>query len=105
MADNEEKTHASGTSPDAEPTASAAKESEELSAAERLDVRRASGTSPEHLVWIIVLHWQGSHYTRACLASLRALSYRHYKILLVDNGSPDLDAEPTSRDAVSRGIC
>ena len=40
-------------------------------------------------VFIIILHWQGSHYTRACLASVRALAYENFKILLVDNGSPD----------------
>ena len=45
------------------------------------------GQSP--LVWILVLHWQASHYTRACLASLRALTYPNYRILLLDNGSPD----------------
>lgn len=43
----------------------------------------------QDLVWIIVLHWQGSDYTRACLRSLGALTYGNYKILLVDNGSPD----------------
>lgn len=40
-------------------------------------------------VWIVVLHWQGSHYTRACLASLRTLTHVNHKVLLVDNGSPD----------------
>jgi GT2 family glycosyltransferase len=40
-------------------------------------------------VWIVVLHWQASHYTRACLASIRALSYKNYRVLLVDNGSSD----------------
>ncbi len=46
-------------------------------------------TDDTPLVFVIVLHWQGSHYTRACLASLRALSYPNFKVLLVDNGSPD----------------
>lgn len=41
------------------------------------------------LVFACVLHWQGSQYTRACLASLRALGYANLRILLVDNGSPD----------------
>lgn len=40
-------------------------------------------------VWIVVLHWQGDDLTRACLESLRSLTYPDYKILLVDNGSPD----------------
>jgi GT2 family glycosyltransferase len=45
--------------------------------------------SSTQTVWIIVLHWQGSHYTRACLASLRSLTYTNLKVILVDNGSPD----------------
>ncbi len=40
-------------------------------------------------VWIVILHWQASHYTRACLASLSALRYSNFQILLVDNGSPE----------------
>jgi len=38
---------------------------------------------------IIVLNWNGKHDTIACLASLSALDYPHYTILLVDNGSTD----------------
>jgi len=41
------------------------------------------------LVWIIVLHWQGAEFTRACLTSLQNLDYPYYQVLLVDNGSPD----------------
>ncbi len=40
-------------------------------------------------VFVVVLHWRGSHYTRACLASIRSLHYPNYEILLVDNGSDD----------------
>ena len=40
-------------------------------------------------VMVVVLHWRGSHYTRACLASIRSLRYANFEILLVDNGSPD----------------
>lgn len=36
-----------------------------------------------------MLHWQASHYTRACLASISALTYKNYRVLLVDNGSTD----------------
>lgn len=42
-------------------------------------------------IWIIVLHWRGADYTKACIASLRGLTYPNYKVLLVDNGSPDKD--------------
>lgn len=38
-------------------------------------------------VTIIVLHWLDSARTRACLATLRALEYPDYRIVLVDNGS------------------
>jgi GT2 family glycosyltransferase len=44
---------------------------------------------PEPLVWILVLHYQGPEHTRACLQSLRALSYARFHVLLLDNGSPD----------------
>jgi len=54
-----------------------------------------NSTTPS--VWAIVLHWQGSHYTRACLASLRALHYPNLKILLVDNGSPDKSGSAIAR--------
>lgn len=49
------------------------------------------GTLP--LTWILVLHWRGIEHTRACLGSLRTLTYGNYKVLLVDNGSDNLDGE------------
>lgn len=40
-------------------------------------------------VAIVVLNWNGWHDTLACVASLQALDYRDYRIVLVDNGSTD----------------
>src|SRR3990167_6020349 len=40
-------------------------------------------------LYILVLHWESPQYTRACLTSLRKLSYPAFKVLLVDNGSQD----------------
>jgi len=45
------------------------------------------------LVWITVLHWRGKNLTRECLESLRNIEYPNYKVLLVDNGSQDDEAE------------
>jgi GT2 family glycosyltransferase len=49
----------------------------------------ATSNINERPVWVVVLHWQASHYTRACLATIHSLEYPNFKILLVDNGSPD----------------
>ncbi|HEY9867716.1 MAG TPA: glycosyltransferase family 2 protein [Candidatus Obscuribacterales bacterium] len=48
-------------------------------------------------VLVVVLHWQASHYTRACLASIRGLHYANYETLLVDNGSPDQSGTAIAR--------
>ncbi|MEO7106180.1 MAG: glycosyltransferase family 2 protein, partial [Rhodoferax sp.] len=40
-------------------------------------------------VAIVVLNWNGWRDTRACIASLQALVYCNFNILLVDNGSTD----------------
>ena len=40
-------------------------------------------------VYIIVLNWNGKKLTSDCLDSLLKISYRNYKILVVDNGSTD----------------
>ncbi|MBX9687048.1 MAG: glycosyltransferase family 2 protein [Candidatus Obscuribacterales bacterium] len=40
-------------------------------------------------VWIAVLHYQGAENTRACLASVKGLNYRPFKVLITDNCSPD----------------
>ncbi len=52
----------------------------------------------EPLVLIVILHWQGSDYTKACLTSLRALAYKNYKVILVDNGSPDNSGSAIARE-------
>ncbi|HLW19003.1 MAG TPA: glycosyltransferase family 2 protein [Cyclobacteriaceae bacterium] len=40
-------------------------------------------------VAIILLNWNGFDFTKACLESLRKISYPHYQVILVDNGSTD----------------
>ena len=40
-------------------------------------------------VFIIVLNWNGLSDTLECLASLRALDYPNYSVVVVDNGSTD----------------
>lgn len=40
-------------------------------------------------VLIVVLNWNGIDDTEKCVASLLALDYKNYKILIVDNGSVD----------------
>lgn len=38
---------------------------------------------------VIVLNWNGKQDTLACLESLEKLSYSHYEVIIVDNGSSD----------------
>lgn len=45
--------------------------------------------TPAPLVMIIVLNWNGQHYTLDCLESLQQLSYPNFEVLVVDNGSSD----------------
>ncbi len=45
--------------------------------------------TPAPLVLIIVLNWDGQHYTLDCLESLEQLSYPNFEVLVVDNGSSD----------------
>jgi GT2 family glycosyltransferase len=40
-------------------------------------------------VAIVVLSWNGLNDTVECLESLRALTYPHYRVIVVDNGSED----------------
>lgn len=40
-------------------------------------------------VAIIVLNWNGYHYTKACLESLERITYPNYETIIVDNGSTD----------------
>jgi GT2 family glycosyltransferase len=40
-------------------------------------------------VAIVLLNWNGKEDTLTCLASLEALSYPHFEVIIVDNGSTD----------------
>src|SRR5690606_10813637 len=40
-------------------------------------------------VAIILLNWNGFDYTKACIESLRQITYPHWQVILVDNGSTD----------------
>jgi GT2 family glycosyltransferase len=45
---------------------------------------------PTHpLVYILLLNYRGTDDTLACLDSLKQLDYPHYRIIVVDNASPD----------------
>ena len=41
------------------------------------------------LASIIIPNWNGIHHLPSCLDALRAQSYSHTEIILVDNGSTD----------------
>lgn len=43
----------------------------------------------EPLVFIVILNWNGWQDTIECVESCRELSYPHFRILIVDNGSSD----------------
>jgi GT2 family glycosyltransferase len=43
-------------------------------------------------VCVIILNWNGLQDTINCLASLRETTYRHYEVIVVDNGSDGDDA-------------
>lgn len=40
-------------------------------------------------VAIILLNWNGFDFTKACIESLRKISYPNFQVILVDNGSTD----------------
>jgi GT2 family glycosyltransferase len=44
-------------------------------------------------VSIVVVNWNGFDVTRECLASLAAIDYTNYEVVLVDNGSADGSAD------------
>jgi len=50
------------------------------------------------LVWIIIVNWNGRDDTLAGLASLRKITYRNYKTILVDNASTDSSVHAIRRD-------
>lgn len=56
-----------------------------------------SQQTEEPVVWIMVLHYQGADCTVTCLNSLRALKYRKFHVLLLDNGSPDRSGDEIAR--------
>ena len=43
----------------------------------------------EPFVHIIVVNWNGKQITLDCLATLRRISYRNYRIVVIDNASTD----------------
>ncbi len=43
----------------------------------------------EPLVYIVLVNWNGKDVTLDCLLSLRAISYRNFKAVVVDNASSD----------------
>jgi len=45
------------------------------------------------LVWIVVLHFLGTSSTKQCLESLRTQTGVPFRVLLVDNGSPEREIE------------
>lgn len=49
---------------------------------------------PDHpSVYIIVLHWKAYDATRACLLSLRDVTYPNHQVIVVDNASNDSSVE------------
>lgn len=49
------------------------------------------------LVYIIILNWNGYQDTVECLDSLEDLKYQNYKIVVVDNGSKNKEAQRLSK--------
>lgn len=47
----------------------------------------------EPLVFIILVNWNGKRETLECLASLKGISYKNHKIIVVDNASSDGSVE------------
>lgn len=45
--------------------------------------------SKRPLVSIIIVNWNGEKVLKECLGSLKKITYPHYEIILVDNGSTD----------------
>src|SRR3990172_3425748 len=43
-------------------------------------------------VWIIVVNWNGLRDTRECLHSLQVVTYRSFRVVVIDNGSKGDDA-------------
>lgn len=48
-------------------------------------------------VFIVTLNWNGLDDTTTCLKSLRKLNYDNYKVVVVDNGSKDNEADKIAK--------
>jgi GT2 family glycosyltransferase len=48
-----------------------------------------TSSSDRPLVSVVIPNWNGAHHLPVCLDSLRAQTYSHVEIVLVDNGSTD----------------
>ncbi len=44
-------------------------------------------------MFINVLHWRGLEHTRACVQSILHLTYPNFKVLIIDNGSPQKESK------------
>jgi len=49
-------------------------------------------------VSVIILNWNGSHYTIPCIKSLLKSSYQDFEIILVDNGSEKEDIQAIEKE-------
>jgi hypothetical protein len=49
------------------------------------------------LVYIIIANWNGLDDTVECLESLKKITYPNYKVVVIDNGSKDKQAESIKR--------
>lgn len=45
--------------------------------------------APQHLVSILVLNYNGIEFCQDCFTSIRALTYPHYEVIMIDNLSTD----------------
>ena len=51
------------------------------------------GFSPDILVAIILVNWNGLEFTSACLSSLRKVDYPDFKVFVIDNGSENQEGK------------
>jgi hypothetical protein len=49
-------------------------------------------------VFIIILNWNGKNDTLECLNSLKKITYKNYKVVIVDNGSKDDSVKEIKRN-------
>jgi GT2 family glycosyltransferase len=56
------------------------------------------------LVTVIVINWNRHQDTLACLASLRALTYSNYEVVVIDNGSSRDDLEGLRQGLVNEAL-